>query len=62
MIDWSQVQTAEQREAKSKSDEAKAYLMRTDWYWRRELESGIPMPAEVKSLRVSAWADVVDWD
>lgn len=62
MIDWAKVHTAEQRDAKQRSEAAKAYLAQTDWYWRRELESGIAMPAEIKERRKQAWPDVLDWD
>jgi len=39
--------------------EALAYLLNTDWMVIREVDSGVPCPEEVKTLRAEARAKIV---
>jgi hypothetical protein len=40
--------------------EAKEYLAKTDWYIIRELDSGIPCPADIRQLRQAARNNIVE--
>ena len=42
------------------NEEARAYLSSTDWYGRRQEETGKPIPQEILDERVAARARVVD--
>ena len=61
MIDFSKLKTAEQKQAEKEqaeldrvNAEARRELAETDWYFLRELESGKPMPANIKAKRSAA--------
>ena len=61
MIDFSKLKTAEQKQAEKEQAElgrvnveARRELAETDWYFLRELESGKPMPADIKAKRAAA--------
>lgn len=41
------------------SQEALKYLAQTDWYIIREMDSGVPCPAEIKTLRAQARSKVL---
>ena len=65
MIDFSKLKTAEQKQAEKEqaeidrvNAEARRELAETDWYFLRELESGKPMPANIKTKRANARAKV----
>jgi hypothetical protein len=51
------VQTKIDQEAINK--EALAYLLNTDWMVIREIDSGVPCPEQVKTLRAEARAKIV---
>jgi hypothetical protein len=46
-------------QAQKESEEAKAYLLSTDWYIIREMDSGVPCPSEIKQLRAQARLKVI---
>ena len=61
MIDFSKLKTAEQKQAEKEqaeldrvNAEARRELAETDWYFLRELETGKPMPANIKAKRGAA--------
>ena len=61
MIDFSKLKTAEQKQAEKEqaeldrvNAEARRELAETDWYFLRELESGEPIPADIKAKRAAA--------
>jgi hypothetical protein len=51
-IDWSQLQSAEQKEADREA--ARRYLAETDWYVTRSIETGKPMPPDIAAARDAA--------
>jgi 2-oxo-4-hydroxy-4-carboxy--5-ureidoimidazoline (OHCU) decarboxylase len=62
-IDYSQIITAEARQAQAQADlsvarqrEAAAFLAATDWYVSRFAETGSPIPKEVQAERKAARA------
>lgn len=64
-IDFSKLKTAEQKiteAAQAELDrvnaEARKELAETDWYFTRELETGKPIPPEIKQKRTAARARV----
>lgn len=58
MIDWSKMQTAEQKVSDLRDEEARSYLASTNWYVIREQEIGEPIPQDVKDKRRAAWGDL----
>lgn len=44
--------------AQQEKAEAENYLRSTDWHVIREIETGEPMPTDIKNARFAAWAKV----
>jgi hypothetical protein len=56
-VDWTKRQTAEDRARDlhvDAAEKARAYLAATDWYVARSVETGKPMPEDVKAARAAA--------
>ena len=65
MIDFTKMTTAEQKQAEKEqaeldrvNAEARRELAETDWYFLRALETGKPVPADIKAKRADARARV----
>ena len=56
-VDWTKRETAKDRARQASAeaaDKARAYLAATDWYVARSVETGKPMPEDVKAARAAA--------
>lgn len=56
-VDWSRRETVRDRARAAEADaaaRARAYLAETDWYVARSVETGKPMPDDVRAARAAA--------
>ncbi len=61
--DWGDVKSCDQNEKdwydlKTLAIKSHKYLLDTDWYVIRQLDSGEPMPEDIKAARAKARADI----